>query len=96
MGINLRVETIQTMLEDKIGCELFEEVCSVLDDIRILSDAKDVIIKEWAEKGSPESASSLNIQRVTHSEVTVCKHPHSQRRLSYNNRLQCGVCRQYL
>ena len=60
MGINLRVETIQTLLKDKVDCKTFEEVCDMLDDIRILSDAKDAVIKEWAANGVPTSENSLH------------------------------------
>ena len=46
-GINLRIETIQTILEDKLQCGIFEEVSDLLDDIRILSDAKDKAMEEY-------------------------------------------------
>lgn len=44
-----------------------------------------------------EKPSECSLDVVSKGEAeTVCKHPFSQRRFSYNSKEQCGVCRQYL
>lgn len=72
MGIRTKVLAIKQALNGIIDAEINEQISELLDDIRILSDAKDDVIKQLGGESIDTSENSLHKHFVTHSAYQLC------------------------
>jgi hypothetical protein len=85
MGIYLRTQTIRTLLEDKVDCKTFEDVSDMLDDIDLLSDAKDDALKEAQGNDASTTDCKLTLHIVSNNEASnICPKCHKPKRMQNN------------